>query len=338
MKEVPPSFKECEAFLQNASPPCFFLDRKGRILSVNAAFEHLFQHSSDSLCGRAIEEFISPSDSFLRRMKQRKEVDSREETVVILDLPGGKKVPVSICLQRLRTGARKTNFILWIQDVSELRELRTRLEHSEKLSAMAIVAGKVAHEIRTPLNSIFLNNDLLQEKVEKMRGAQGRKLRRYIGILQEEVERLNEVVRSYLSLARLVGSDRQSTDLSLFLTEFISDVREEYSGFQITVATSFRASGGKLPLNRRQFRRVMLNLFANSRDAIKRGGVITVSTEDTRGGMRITISDNGPGSAKFENGTCHLRDLENRDAIFDLEILLERFLLEQMLRCPSLPI
>ena len=78
MKEVPPSFKECEAFLQNASPPCIFIDRKGKILSHNAAFENLSQQSSRSLRGGSIEDFISPVDSFLARMKQRREVDRRE--------------------------------------------------------------------------------------------------------------------------------------------------------------------------------------------------------------------------------------------------------------------
>ena len=40
---------------------------------------------------------------------------------------------------------------------------------------------------------------------------------------------------------------------------------------------------------------MLLNLFANSRDAMKAGGAITVSTEDSPAGYRITVSDTGEG-------------------------------------------
>jgi signal transduction histidine kinase len=161
---------------------------------------------------------------------------------------------------------------------------------------MAIVAGKVAHEIRSPLNAIFLNNDLLQEKVEKLKGGQGRNLRRYIDILQEEVERLDEVVRSYLSLSRLAGGDREPTSLDSFLKEYIDEVRDRYRNRSgIDFVTAFRTRARRLSLNRRQFRRVLRNLFANSRDAMKNGGVITVSTEERARACRITVSDTGEG-------------------------------------------
>ena len=128
-----------------------------------------------------------------------------------------------------------------------------------------------------------------------MRGAQAQKLRRYVAILQEEVERLNEVVRSYLSLSRLAGGDREPTLTADFLDDFIEEIRDEYHRHRISIATAFRARQREVMLNRRQFRRVMLNLFSNCRDAIKNGGVITVSTEDTADSFRITVSDTGEG-------------------------------------------
>lgn len=295
MRKVPSFIKDCEAFLADAPSPCFILDRRGRVLWANPGGERLFGEDSPTLTGRPLEEVFSRADALLQRMRSRKDIDPFVETGGSLFLVDGISLPVSIRLQRVRTGARRTSYIAWVSDERELQELRTRLDHSEKLSAMAILAGKVAHEMRTPLNSIFLNNDLLQDRVGKMRGAQGQKLKRYLGILQEEVERLDEIIRSYLSLARLAGSDRQATEVESFLEDFIGEIRVDYARRGISIATAFRSTQKQIPLNQRQFRRVMLNLFANSRDAMKVGGVITVSTEDSTGGYRITVSDNGEG-------------------------------------------
>jgi signal transduction histidine kinase len=297
MKKLSPSFKDCEAFIQNAPVACLSLNRGGTILALNPAADRLAEGDGTALPGRSIDETFSRADLLHRRLRSRGEVDSSEEIAGILTLPSGRALSVGLCLQRLRTGPRRLRYFAWVRDRRELEELKSKLEHSEKLSAMAIVAGKVAHEIRTPLNSIFLNNDLLQARVDRMRGAQGKKLKRYVSVLQEEVERLNEVVRSYLSLARLVGSDRQPTEVQAFLEDFINEVRGEYAERRITIATAYRTPPRELSLNRRQFRRVMLNIFANSRDAMPNLGVITVSTEEGPGSFRITVSDNGDGIA-----------------------------------------
>jgi len=295
MKKIPAVLREYDAFMRNAPLPCFIIDRQGRVSSCNAAAGGLLQTDPEKLIGSLLDDFFQPSGALHSQLRSRKETLPPPELRGKIIPASGTGTPVTVRALRLETGSRRIYFQLWVHDDSVLQEMKTRLEKSEKLSAMAIVAGKVAHEIRTPLNSIFLNNDLLQERVEKMRGVQGQKLRRYIAILQEEVERLNEVVRSYLSLSRLAGGDREATLTEDFLGAFIDEVRQEYGRHRISIAIAFRARQREVALNRRQFRRVMLNLFSNCRDAMKGGGVITVSTEDTADSFRITVSDTGEG-------------------------------------------
>jgi signal transduction histidine kinase len=295
MKKTPVAFKEEASLLVDAPVPFLLIDRTGTVLNAGKAAGVVFSRNGSTLAGAAITDlFEDPSDIFSRiraRRADRRALPCEVSAV----LPDGKKVPLTVRLQPLG-GKGKQLFAAWLSDRTEVEELKHRLARSEKLSAMAIVAGKVAHEIRSPLNAIFLNNDLLQEKVEKLTGGQGSNLRRYIDILQEEVERLDEVVRSYLSLSRLAGGDREPTSLDSFLKDYIDEVRDDYrhrSG--IDFVTAFRTRARRLSLNRRQFRRVLRNLFANSRDAMKNGGVITVSTEERARACRITVSDTGEG-------------------------------------------
>jgi signal transduction histidine kinase len=270
------------------------VDRRGRIHAANPAAVAIFDADAGALAGRDLQELFSPVPPLAALLRSRKALAAGEPLEGLLARPAGAPRPVALRLQRLSAG-RGGRLLAWVLDRTEVQELHRRLERSEKLSAMAIVAGKVAHEIRSPLNSIFLNSDLLQERVRRTRGPQAERLRHYCRVLEEEVERLNEIVESYLALARLAGGERQQTLVEDFLRGFVAEVGPENARREIAVGTSFRARPVSLSVNQRQLRRVLLNLFANSRDAIKAGGAITVSTEDSPAGLRITVSDTGEG-------------------------------------------
>jgi two-component system, NtrC family, sensor histidine kinase HydH len=274
--------------------PCLLIDRRGRIHAANPAAATLLETEGPALAGRELQELFAPVPPLAALLRSRTSPVFGEPVEGTLARPAGAPRPVALRLQRLGAG-RGGRMLAWVLDRSEVLELQRRLERSEKLSAMAIVAGKVAHEIRSPLNSIFLNSDLLQERVRRTRGPQAERLRHYCRVLEEEVERLNEIVESYLALARLADGERQETAVDDFLRRFVAEVAPENARRDIAVGTAFRARPATLRVNQRQLRRVLLNLFANSRDALKGGGAITVSTEDSPAGYRITVSDTGEG-------------------------------------------
>jgi signal transduction histidine kinase len=282
-------------FWEAAPLPCLAIDRGGRIHAANRAAAALLGRDGDGLAGSDLLAIFSPAPQLGAHLRSRKAVASGEPIEGQILRADARPLPVGLRLQRWIPSPRAARLLAWVEDRSATRELQQRLERSEKLSAMAIVAGKVAHEIRSPLNSIFLNSDLLQERVRRTRGPQGQRLLHYCRVLEEEVERLNEIVESYLALARLAGGERQATAMEQFLRSFVADVSAENARRGITLVPALRARPATLRVNQRQMRRVLLNLLANSRDAMKGGGVVTLSAEDSPAGYRITVSDTGEG-------------------------------------------
>ncbi len=282
---------------EQAPVPCLLIDRAGRIAGANPAAAALLERERGALAGRELRELFAPAQHLASFLRSRRAVATGEPIEGTLLRPGSPPAPVSLRLQRAAPAGRGVRLLCWIDDRAEVHELQRRLERSERLSAMAIVAAKVAHEIRSPLNSIFLNSDLLQERVRRLRGPQGLRLRHYCTVLEEEVERLNEIVESYLALSRLAGGERQATEIEPFLREFVAGASADLARRGVVLATAFRARPARLRLNQRQMRRVLLNLLANSSDAIRGTGFVTVSTADSPAGYRITLSDTGEGIA-----------------------------------------
>ena len=88
--------------------------------------------------------------------------------------------------------------------MSDMTDTRSRLEHSrsrllaaEKLASVGRLAATVAHEIRNPLTAIKMWLFSIQE------AAQGNAdLCRKLGIISEEITRLESIIRNFLEFSR----------------------------------------------------------------------------------------------------------------------------------------
>jgi PAS domain S-box-containing protein len=189
------------------------------------------------------------------------------------------------------------------RDLTEIRHIRSRLIETEKLSAMAKVAGSVAHEIRNPLNALFLNADLLEEELGEA-GTLPPAIDETLRVMREEIERLNEIIKNYLSLSKLGNANFERLELNEVVKEFAEEA-EEMAGRR-KVALDLRLGRGETAVrgDRNMLRRVLVNLVQNALDVSVPGGRILLSTRRLLHRVRLTVRDRGPGVA--EEAVPHL--------------------------------
>lgn len=160
-----------------------------------------------------------------------------------------------------------------IADVVErLQQRETELLRSEQLANLGQLAAGVAHELRNPLMPMKI---LVQAALERKDGVglKGRALQ----VINEEISRLEDTIRTFLDYAR--PPVPQKTAL---------DIREVVSGTLDLVTGRARQQGveieAALPSNelvahidRSQIRQLLLNLLLNALDALPEGGRIQCS-------------------------------------------------------------
>src|SRR5690606_13208637 len=81
-----------------------------------------------------------------------------------------------------------------IRDTTERKKAEEALIKSEKLSIVGQLAAGVAHEIRNPLTALRGFSQLLRTKVHQYQD--------YFDIMLGELDRINQIVKEFMSLAK----------------------------------------------------------------------------------------------------------------------------------------
>jgi PAS domain S-box-containing protein len=229
------------------------------------------------------------ADGVARALREEGVVRERE-----FDLRGvsGRTFPVR--LSAARADGPDPRLLVVFRDLTEIRHIRSRLIETEKLGAMAKVAGSVAHEIRNPLNTLFLNADLLEEELTEagqIPAATAETLR----VMREEIERLNEIIKNYLSLSKLGNPNFERLELNEVVREFAEEA-EEMAGRR-KVALGLRLGRGDTAVrgDRNMLRRVLVNLVQNALDVSPPGARVVLASRRLLHRVRLSVRDRGPG-------------------------------------------
>ncbi len=184
--------------------------------------------------------------------------------------------------------------------ISRLEETQKRLK---KLEIAGQLGALVAHEIKNPLNSIGLTIDHLRDRFAPADPEARRKFVALSSNITNEVNRLNQIVESFLRSAKPPTLSRQPTDLNDLIDETVTSIAPQARQQQVKIHRQFDRALPKLPADYHQLRQALLNLMINALQAMPGGGELELSTAlvDGTGGapprVAIAVKDTGCGIA-----------------------------------------
>ena len=183
--------------------------------------------------------------------------------------------------------------ILLIEDITGRVRLEEQLQISEKMASIGLLAAGVAHEVNTPLTGISSFTQMLLE------GADPTDPRT---TLLEKIERQTfraaKIVNGLLNLSRpgVAGpGERTDVDLNVVITDVFSLLEHQFEVGSIKVRRELSAKPAVVEGIEHQLQQVFLNLFLNARDAMPKGGWLSVSTRVENGRVMAEVSDTGSG-------------------------------------------
>jgi PAS domain S-box-containing protein len=277
--------------------------RTGRFLEVNPAMEEISGYSREELLQMNVSdlyarpeereailaEIASATGKITRELHLRKK--DRTE-IVVLDI----KVAV-------RDDAGKVIYFDGImEDITERKQaderekrLQQELYLSSQLASIGELAAGVAHQINNPLTGILgFSQRLLRKSTDDQ-------VRRDLERIHIEAQRAAEIVQNLLTFARHRKPKKEYSDVNDILQSALELRAYELTTSNIEVVTDLAPNLPQTMADFHQIQEVFLNIILNAEQAMteaNRGGKLTIKTEEGKGCVRISFTDEGPGIAK----------------------------------------
>jgi signal transduction histidine kinase len=180
-----------------------------------------------------------------------------------------------------------------VEDLTHRRQLEEQLRLSEKMASLGVLAAGVAHEVNTPLTGISSYTQLLLEQLPD-----GSPERRMLEKIETQAFRAARIVNGLLHLSRSAPVDdaeRRIVDLNAVVGDVMALLEPQLEKARIRVRSDLQP--GTLPVLgfESKLQQVFLNLFINARDAMPRGGWLSVTTRGEGADAVVEVADTGTG-------------------------------------------
>ena len=178
----------------------------------------------------------------------------------------------------------------------ERRRLEEQLHESQRLAALGKMVAAVSHEIKNPLGIVRSTAEILGKRISKV--APGNE--QLAGIIVEETNRLDGIVREFLDFARPKEPTMVYGSLNSLVERLARFMEPEFADKKIDFVMELSPVLPEIPMDGEQVYQVLLNMVFNGIQAMPAGGTITVKTYPLPHGktVAIEIADTGAGMSE----------------------------------------
>jgi len=173
------------------------------------------------------------------------------------------------------------------------KEDQATLLRMERLSVMGETSAIVAHELRNPLVAIGGFARTLTRNLEE-----DDPNRQFASIISDEVGRMERIIHDLLDFIRPRKSLRKTVVIDELIRDTVASFAGEIEDQNRELTYDLKAGELALSCHPGEIRQVLQNFLMNGLQATGPGGQLEVGSEILEGGVKIIVSDNGPGFAE----------------------------------------
>ncbi len=302
-----------ESSLSSIPDGILLLDEEICLSFANPAFLNWVGRGKEELLGKTIAEvtamFLDPRSvrriikDAVRRVKKGKPIIGEE--LELLDAEGKYK-PVTFTATAILNEAREIiGGVVTLVDLTERRQLETRLRQSQKMEAIGTLAGGIAHDFNNILSAIIGNTELLQYK-NSFKDPEKKKLDN----IYTASHRAKDLVGQILLFSRKSEQKRKPVALRLIVKETLKLLKASLPS-TIEIRQTMTDESVQVMADPTQIHQILMNLCTNAHHAmmytggllelelskidIVQGELSNPSGLESGGWVKLSVKDTGTG-------------------------------------------
>lgn len=287
-----------ESIIESINVGILAVNYDGVITTWNSALEELLGISREQALYRLIEQVIDPD--LVRALRDVTGEfgwavpDARSIYKFRMASAAGEPVIANVSIAPFETRAgQKVGALIVIEDTSHRIRLERQLQQSEKLSSIGLLAAGVAHEVNTPLTGISSYTQMLLKQLPQ-RDPRSQLLEK----IQAQAKRASDIVSNLLNFSRMGNSEFVDVDIHQVLNDTLQLLESQLRSPGIKLVKDYAEELPPVRGNPITLQQVFMNLILNAKDAMPKGGALSISTDHTDGMVLIDVSDTGEGIAQ----------------------------------------
>jgi len=263
--------------IENAVEGIFQTTPAGGYVSVNPALARMYgyEEPSDLIAGVGDighQVYVDPHrrTEFKRLMLEHGLVQGFEYQVYRKD---GSKIWLSENARAVRDANGAVLFYEGtVVDVTERKQLEDQLRQAQKMEAVGQLAGGIAHDFNNLLMVIHGNAEVMLSRLSPPEA-----LHKNAHQIMKAAEKAASLTRQLLAFSRRQMLQPRVLDLNSIVAD-VGKMLPRLIGEDIELRILPHASGGWVKADQSQMEQILLNLAVNARDAMPKGGTLTIET------------------------------------------------------------
>jgi len=272
-----------------------------RVVFANAAFQAMAGCASDDSAAAYV---VPPSDGYLLdddplwiSLKKSHLSDGAYSDEISCRGKDGSQTLLHLQSEPVQDESGQiTHRIAVFRDRTERANVEDLIRRNERLAFVGLLAAGIAHEINNPTGAALLAAETALA-IKDLPDA-GDRLTACLQNIVTSMDRCGRIVRTLLRYSRQEPSEKQACSINDVVEQAMDLARPYGSSHGADLRLELDPAIPLVPMNPLEIELVLVNLVRN---AIEAGGgsvVISVSTMQTEGGVRVVVCDNGCGMSE----------------------------------------